>query len=138
MVLNGLKMLACLILDEIHLLTDVSRGPTSRNSYNKNEKNCKKFQIIGLSATIKNAEELSEWLDADLLKSNFRPVKLYQGVAYDSKIKFPGYKTIELNKEFELEEAIVIDTLNKNKQILVFCSTRNRQKLSRKTQQSCW
>jgi helicase len=113
-----------LILDEIHLLTDVSRGPTLEILITKMRKIVKNIQIVGLSATIRNAEELAEWLDAELLKSDFRPVKLYQGVAYDSKIKFPGYKTIELDKELDLEEAIVADTLNKGKQILIFCSTR--------------
>jgi helicase len=113
-----------LILDEIHLLTDASRGPTLEILITKMRKIVRNLQIIGLSATIRNAEELAEWLDSKLLKSDFRPVKLYQGVAYDSKIKFPGYKTIELNKELDLEEAIVSDTLNKGKQILIFCSTR--------------
>jgi helicase len=113
-----------LILDEIHLLTDVSRGPTLEILITKMRKIVKNLQIIGLSATIRNAEELAEWLDSTLLKSDFRPVRLYQGIAYDSKIKFPGYKTIELNKELELEETIVSDTLNKGKQILIFCSTR--------------
>jgi helicase len=113
-----------LILDEIHLLTDYSRGPTLEILITKMRKIVKNLQIIGLSATIKNAEELAEWLDSKLLKSDFRPVKLYQGIAYDSKIKFPGYKTIELNKELDLEEAIVSDTLKKGKQILIFCSTR--------------
>jgi len=113
-----------LILDEIHLLTDVSRGPTLEILITKMRKIVKNLQIVGLSATIKNAEELGEWLNAELLKSDFRPVKLFQGIAYDSKIKFPGYKTIELNKDLDLEEAIVADTLNKNKQILIFCSTR--------------
>jgi helicase len=119
-----IKDVGLLILDEIHLLTDVSRGPTLEILITKMRKIVKNLQIIGLSATIKNAEELAKWLDSKLLKSDFRPVKLYQGVAYDSKIKFPGYKTIELNKELDLEEAIVSDTLNKGKQILIFCSTR--------------
>jgi helicase len=119
-----IKDVGLLILDEIHLLTDVSRGPTLEILITKMRKIVKNLQIIGLSATIRNAEELAKWLDSKLLKNDFRPVKLYQGVAYDSKIKFPGYKTIELNKELDLEEAIVSDTLNKGKQILIFCSTR--------------
>jgi len=113
-----------LILDEIHLLTDVSRGPTLEILITKMRKIVKNLQILGLSATIKNAEELANWLEAELLKSDFRPVKLYQGVAYDSKIIFPGYKTIELDKDLELEEAIILDTLKRGKQILIFCSTR--------------
>jgi len=113
-----------LILDEIHLLTDISRGPTLEILITKMRKIVKNLQILGLSATIKNAEELANWLEAELLKSNFRPVKLYQGVAYDSKIIFPGYKTMSLDKDLELEEAIVLDTLKMGKQILIFSSTR--------------
>jgi len=113
-----------LILDEIHLITDLSRGPTLEILITKMRKLVKNLQIVGLSATIRNANELAEWLNAELLESDFRPVKLYQAVAYDSKIKFPGNQTIELKKELELEDAIVNDTLNKGKQILIFCSTR--------------
>ncbi len=119
-----MKDVGLLIADEIHLLTEPSRGPTLEILITKLRKSIKNLKIIGLSATIKNAREIAEWLNAELLESDFRPVKLYQGLAFNSKIEFLDKEEIKLNKDLDLEEAIVLDTLSRNKQILIFCSTR--------------
>lgn len=121
---DWIKDVGLLIVDEIHLLNDIERGATLEMLIVKIKKLVKNLKILGLSATIKNCRDLANWLDCELLESNFRPVTLYQGVAYDSKIKFFGNREIKLNENLELEEAIVEDTLRKNKQILIFCSTR--------------
>jgi len=83
--LNQLKVL---IVDEIHLLTDVSRGPTLEVVITLIRKLIKNLQIVGLSATIGNPKELSEWLDAELVLDTWRPVKLEKGVYLDGKIEF--------------------------------------------------
>ena len=44
-----------------------------------------KAQLIALSATISNDFEISKWLNAELVKSNYRAVKLYEGVRYKTK-----------------------------------------------------
>ena len=54
------------IVDEIHLLNDASRGPTLEIILTL-LKSLIKPQIIGLSATIGNPKELSEWLGATLI-----------------------------------------------------------------------
>ncbi|MCS7094034.1 MAG: DEAD/DEAH box helicase [Candidatus Aenigmarchaeota archaeon] len=112
------------IVDEIHLLNDLERGATLEVVIVKMKNIVKNLKILGLSATIKNRKELSEWLECELLESDFRPITLYQGVAYDSKIKFHNKADIKLEDGLNLEEAIVNDTLNRKKQILIFCSTR--------------
>ena len=45
-------------------------------------------QIIGLSATIGNPQDLSGWLDAKLVEDFWRPVKLRKGIYYDEKQYF--------------------------------------------------
>ncbi len=65
------------VADEFHLIHDHSRGPTleillSRIRYKNPES-----QILALSATVGNSEELAEWLKASLIRSNWRPVSLY-------------------------------------------------------------
>jgi len=83
--LSGVKTV---IVDEIHLLNDTERGPTLEILLTILKKLLKNAQIIGLSATIGNAEELAEWLNADLVVDDWRPVKLHKGIYIDGKIEF--------------------------------------------------
>ena len=82
---SGIKTV---IVDEIHLLNDPQRGPTLEILLTILKRLLKNAQIIGLSATIGNAEELAEWLDADLVADDWRPVKLHKGIYLDGKIEF--------------------------------------------------
>jgi helicase len=83
--ISGIKTV---IVDEIHLLNDPGRGPTLEILLTILKKLLKNAQIIGLSATIGNARELAEWLDADLVVDDWRPVKLHKGIYLDGKIEF--------------------------------------------------
>ena len=85
-----IKRIGLIIVDEIHMLNDSSRGPTLEILLTKLTTIVPKSQILGLSATISNADELARWLNATLIVSDFRPVKLYEGVAFDSKIHLVG------------------------------------------------
>jgi len=80
--------IATIVIDEIHLLNDTERGPTLEILITILKKLLKNAQIIGLSATIGNAEELAEWLQADLIADEWRPVKLHKGIYLDGKIEF--------------------------------------------------
>ncbi len=112
------------VVDEIHLLNDPSRGPTLEILITKLMKLAPRAQILGLSATISNADELAKWLNAALVVSDFRPVKLYEGVYFDSKIHFEEKDGYELDDKSESENSIIDNTLDLNKQSLVFTSTR--------------
>ena len=79
--------ISVLIVYEIHLLNDVSRGPTLEILLTL-LRQLKQMQIIGLSATIGNPKELAEWLDANLVEDSWRPVKLKQGVYLEGKLDF--------------------------------------------------
>jgi helicase len=83
-----IKDIEVVMVDEAHLLNDSSRGPTLEITLTLLRQLAPKAQMLALSATINNAKELAGWLDADLMISEWRPVKLYSGVSYDSKIKF--------------------------------------------------
>ena len=109
------------IADEIHLLNDPERGATLEIVLTRFKE--LESRIIGLSATIKNAEEIALWLNASVVKSTYRPVKLKEGVVIGKKIKFVG-EEITLNSFHAHETGVVEDTLRKGKQILIFVSTR--------------
>jgi len=83
-----ISLISTIIIDEIHLLNDPGRGPTLEILITILRQLLKKAQIIGLSATIGNPEELAEWLNANLVVDNWRPVKLHKGVYLDGEIEF--------------------------------------------------
>ena len=76
------------IIDEIHLLNDTERGPTLEILLTLLKQILKNAQIIGLSATIGNAQELAEWLEAELVVDDWRPVKLSKGIYFEGEIEF--------------------------------------------------
>lgn len=83
-----LRYVSVVIIDEIHLLNDASRGPTLEIIITILKKVLKKMQLIGLSATIGNPKELAAWLEANLVEDTWRPVKLKKGVYLEGEIEF--------------------------------------------------
>ncbi len=122
--IKWLNKVGCIIFDEIHLIDDLSRGVTLELLITKLKS--KNLQIIGLSATIGNDEELSKWINAEIFKSNYRPTKLRKGVLFDSKIYYElkSKKTNLNSKNPDSLLALADDSLSKNKQILIFYSTK--------------
>jgi helicase len=112
------------VADEIHLLDDPSRGPTLEILLTILKEILPRAQILAFSATIRNAEEIGEWLGAKVLKSNFRPVPLYKGILFGGKIKLFGFREYKLSQELGLEESIVENTLLMKKQLIFFLSSR--------------
>jgi len=84
-----LKQIGVMVVDEIHLLNDPGRGPTLEMLITMLRSVCPGIQIIGLSATIGNPEELASWLDAVLVEDRWRPVQLDKGVYLDGTLSFP-------------------------------------------------
>jgi len=85
---DWLRDIKTVVVDEIHLLNDPGRGPTLEILITILRQLLKNVQILGLSATIGNPEELSSWLDAELVIDTWRPVELKKGVYLDGKIEF--------------------------------------------------
>lgn len=119
-----LSEVGLVVADEVHLLQDPARGPTLEVLLTRLRKLLPKAQFLALSATIKNAEEIANWLGASVVKSDWRPVRLYEGIAYGSNIKFLEKRGYELDAELPTEEAIVRNTLQLKKQALFFVATR--------------
>ena len=84
---NWLGEVKVVVVDEIHLLNDTSRGPTLEIILTL-LKNLIKPQIIGLSATIGNPQELADWLGATLVSDEWRPVELKKGIFSEGKVEY--------------------------------------------------
>jgi helicase len=118
-------IISVVVLDEIHLIDDPGRGPTLEILTARLRQVNPNLQVLALSATIKNADEIAGWLDAELVKSEWRPVPLKKGVYYGERIKFDdgSKRAIKAKIKDELA-ALTIDTLREKGQVLVFVSTR--------------
>ncbi|MEM4637813.1 MAG: DEAD/DEAH box helicase [Candidatus Woesearchaeota archaeon] len=86
--IDWISKIKLVIIDEVHLLNDSSRGPTLEIIISILKQELKELQIIALSATIGNPKMLAEWLDAKLILDDWRPVKLYKGVLLNDEIDF--------------------------------------------------
>ena len=82
-----LSEIKLVVIDEIHLLNDASRGPTLEVIITL-LKLLISPQIIGLSATIGNPQILAKWLEATLVEDSWRPVELHKGIATSGDVEF--------------------------------------------------
>ncbi|HOW29588.1 MAG TPA: DEAD/DEAH box helicase [archaeon] len=120
-----LKEIGMVCVDEIHELGS-DRGTTLEVLITQLKVNYPSIVFLGLSATIGNADSLSSWLGAKLVKSNYRPIPLDIGISYQNTIYFDsGKKEIEDIGKEEYLASLINDTLKINKQVIVFCNSRN-------------
>lgn len=114
-----------LVIDEVHLIHDSSRGPTLEVIISRFKAINPKIQIIALSATIKNATELSIWLDGKLIQSDWRPVPLREGVCLKNEVKYDDGKIVYIEgTEKKSLDRLVENSILKGGQVLVFVNTR--------------
>lgn len=98
-----------LVLDEVHLIA-TDRGPVYEILAAKFKKLFPDIQILGLSATIGNPDELAEWLNANLVKSEWRPVELKEYAIVGKALKKIGNLTN--------------DSISAGGQVLIFVNSR--------------
>lgn len=129
LVRNGaswIEDLSCVVADEIHLVDDANRGPTLEVTLAKLRQLNPAIQTVALSATVGNASEIADWLDASLVHSEWRPIDLKMGVHYGSALHFDDGS----QEEFAVESgenpttALVSDALEDGGSSLVFVNSR--------------
>jgi helicase len=126
---NGAPVLAdlgCVVVDEFHLLDDEGRGPTLEMTLAALRRRDPDLQLLALSATVGNAAALADWLDAELVTSDWRPVELHRGVHYDGQIAFRDapIREVEPRESESAAAALVRDALADGGQSLVFVHSR--------------
>lgn len=112
------------VVDEVHLIDQPDRGPTLEVTVAKLKKLNPSAQILALSATIGNPEELASWLDAEMLVSEWRPVELKEGVFFGRAIFFGEDKREVEPEEKEEVISLALNTIREGGQCLIFASTR--------------
>ncbi len=117
--------LSLVVADEIHLLTEHERGPTLEVVLTRLTEINPNIQVLALSATVRNAEEVGQWLHAGSVTTDWRPVPLREGIYNLGQLQFNdgssriiqgGTKTPVLD--------IALDVLSSGGQALIFTETR--------------
>ena len=126
--------ISLVIADEVHLLNDAGRGPTLEIVLARLMQVNPHIQILALSATITNVDEIAGWLNAKYIVTEWRPINLKEGVALQDEIQYKdgGARKIEQETRFTFIN-IVLDTLRNGGQALVFASTRKNAVSAAKT-----
>ncbi|OAQ53138.1 hypothetical protein HTG_09915 [Natrinema mahii] len=129
LVRNGadwLSELTCVVSDEVHLIDDRNRGPTLEVTLAKLRKLNPGMQQVALSATVGNADEIADWLDAALIDTDWRPIDLRMGVHYGNALNFDDGSTREVPVQGseKQEAALVRDIVQEGGSSLVFVSSR--------------
>ena len=115
------------VSDEVHLIGDRERGPTLEMMLTKIRRYYPQSQVVALSATVANSDEIADWLGCELVESDWRPTKLVEGV-YEY-----GAANMSDGSKFKVESSgvssavdLAIDSLNGGGQALIFAETRKR------------
>lgn len=117
--------LGLIVADEVHLLNEPDRGPTLEVLLARFRQLNPAAQIIALSATVRNSEEVAEWLGAEHVRSDWRPVELREGVFYGRAVTFAdGSKQEVRAKRGDQVSDLVADSVAGGGQCLVFVNTR--------------
>ncbi len=122
---NWLNKIGLIVSDEIHLINDSSRGPTLEVVLALLRK-VTDAQLLALSATIHNADQIARWLEAELVSSDWRPVELKEGVLYDKTIVYGDGTELTIPLKYKDSfNNLVSYILSKKNQALIFVTTRN-------------
>ncbi len=114
------------VADEIHLIGN-DRGPTLEVAIARLRQMSPKTQILALSATIRNPDEIAEWLEADYVKTDWRPVPLREGVAHNERIIFNDGSIRRLEPMHQLDALnIAVNSVTDGGQCLIFVESRRR------------
>ena len=119
-----LDRLGVVVADEVHLMRDPDRGPTLEVSLTRLRRAYPDLQVIALSATVGNSEEVAAWLDAEHIASDFRPVPLQRGVYHGGRITFSDLSTREIPPPGEPVPRLVRTAVAEGGQALVFVNSR--------------
>jgi len=117
--------LSLVVADEIHLLTEHERGPTLEVVLTRLTEINPNIQVLALSATVRNAEEVGQWLHAGSVTTDWRPVPLREGIYNLGQLQFNdgSSRVIQSGTKTPVLD-IALDVLGSGGQALIFTETR--------------
>lgn len=117
--------LTLVVADEVHLLSEADRGPTLEVVLTRLKKLNPSIQVLALSATVRNAAEVAEWIVGSAITTEWRPVPLREGVYCENEIQFKdgSAKTVQPITGNPLID-IPLQIVREGGQALLFTETR--------------
>ncbi len=124
---DWLDSVGLFIVDEIHMVGDRYRGATLEIVLSKILTYYNNAQLLALSATITNIDDIASWLRSKIVNMNWRPVKLVEGVFSYGEIIFND-NTLKKIKQSGRDSSIdlALDCISQNGQALIFTESRRR------------
>ncbi|XP_036083668.1 helicase POLQ-like isoform X2 [Rousettus aegyptiacus] len=134
-----ISSLGLVVVDELHMIGEGSRGAVLEMTLAKLLYTSKTTQIIGMSATLNNVEDLQEFLQAEYYTSQFRPVELKEYLKINDSIcevdskaengmtfsRLLNYKYSDTLKKMDPDHLVALVTeVIPNYSCLVFCPTK--------------
>lgn len=123
---SWLNEVKTIVIDELHMVGDEDRGPIVELLAVRSLLN--NLQVVGLSATVGEPQILSEWLDSELVISDWRPVKLIEGFYLSRKnlIVFSDGRLEEVSRKQTLPQHCYKKAVDENYQLLIFVQARKK------------
>jgi helicase len=123
--LKWMDDISLVVADEVHLLNDGDRGPTLEVVLARLMQINPDIQVLALSATINNVDEVASWLKAAYVITEWRPVSLKEGVLLNEEIQYKDGDARKIEKKTrDTTINLVLNTVKTGGQALVFASTR--------------
>ncbi|MGQ9565882.1 MAG: DEAD/DEAH box helicase [Candidatus Bathyarchaeales archaeon] len=117
--------ISLVVADEVHLLNDAERGPTLEVVLARLLQINPDVQLLVLSATVRNADELADWLKAECITTEWRPVVLREGVVLQSEALFKDGSALKVEKKSaDPTINLAIYIIKAGGQALIFAATR--------------
>jgi helicase len=124
---NWMTSLTTIVADEIHLINDGDRGPTLEVVLARLMQMNPGAQVLALSATISNADEIAKWLKAELVTSEWRPVKLREGVYEAGEVYFGDGEARKVRTSVGVPSIdLALNVVREGGQVLIFTDTRKK------------
>ena len=126
--------ISLVIADEVHLLNEAERGPTLEIVLARLMQVNPRIQVLALSATITNVDEIAGWLNSKFIVTEWRPINLKEGVLLQDEIQYKDGSARKIDNETRVTYVnLVLDTLRSGGQALVFASSRRSAVSAAKT-----
>ncbi len=122
-----LDEVSLIIADEVHLLNYADRGPTLEMALTRLREINPSAQILALSATVRNAEEIANWIGGEVVTTDWRPVKLKEGVVLADGITFNDGTSEKIRQAYKDPVTnLALQIIQEGGQALIFVETRRR------------